>query len=670
MGGGGSVDGSGIPTALKGLPELRVESVRSFSDGAAIQLAHHLGAKDYRVYVLPQASDIKLDGAGKLAGIQGATYRCAGQNFLPKNGLNDTIIHPEIQVHTLGTWELQSHKRTPSDETLGYLALEPSDGLVPVYALSRPAQSLGCYSGTSDEARGKVYTTDLTRRLDLIQAHAYRDDGVLGYAPASAGPHPVFGSTREIYSTQSRHWSGTVAWLYWAQSSAEDTARAGDRDRALLIRAFSASAAGLLPVHRVAYEGCVDRSDTLVLGDGEYEYRKQRYDKPVNGLTISGLTEPTVVVVEALDRGCPYTGSIAMGAVPAGGSNNYYKKWLTLDESRSQNSFSEAYINGQFASDTRPHAIARTFLRITPSARLTGDFADDFHPSEAPDVFTDSPDASTNCKGWGRKCFENSKYLVQFHTVEQDRWSIGTLLSGQLFARLADVAADVNGKLRITARQQARVSDGDFLHVGMDVTGIHTGRSYEQILVSSGGHPVQDNLPQNKTVIFHAIGDYPSVVEIQVCNQRSWDVNNQCPRYNLTTKAVALPDGNGLRPFNLAADYRGRDRLIRYDAYLSSRRAYLYIDGKPYGCANLDPATVPSGSVSVSYGHVLYHSGVRAWYYNQKREDGLVNALADGQGSSEKIEEARFYDNLSFTSGVASLEWDEKRFPCETELVP
>lgn len=43
--------------------------------------------------------------------------------------------------------------------------------------------------------------------------------------------------------------------------------------------------------------------------------------------------------------------------------------------------------------------------------------------------------------------------------------------------------------------------------------------------------------------------------------------------------------------------------------------------------------------------------------------------LQTGKGLLKKSK-ARFYDNLSFTSGVASPEWDEKRFPCETELVP
>ncbi len=59
-----------------------MEQTPTSTSGGFSSLAHCLGAKDYRVYVLPQPRDIQVDGTGQILGIQNAVYRCAGRQAL------------------------------------------------------------------------------------------------------------------------------------------------------------------------------------------------------------------------------------------------------------------------------------------------------------------------------------------------------------------------------------------------------------------------------------------------------------------------------------------------------------------------------------------------------------------------------------------------------------
>jgi hypothetical protein len=78
------------------------------------------------------------------------------------------------------------------------------------------------------------------------------------------------------------------------------------------------------------------------------------------------------------------------------------------------------------------------------------------------------------------------------------------------------------------------------------------------------------------------------------------------------------------------------------------------LDGQPYGCADLPTTGVPKGTVTVTFGDVMYHSGVDALFtFTQKHYH---------------FDTVRHFDNLGFKSHVAAPAWDEARFPCKVPL--
>ena len=234
---------------------------------------------------------------------------------------------------------------------------------------------------------------------------------------------------------------------------------------------------------------------------------------------------------------------------------------------QAKNLSGEVFINGQYPPGNKPRAIFRSFLSVQPE------------PLPAPEVFT----PSTRCTD--HRCFDSANFYSDLYSAESDRNSIG-VTGGQLEVRVSDYAADTNGKVRITSKVAAQLSSSNYLHVTMDGVNHVTRRRYPQIITSDAPPPVQDNLPVGKTIILQTFDNTPSISEFQLCNHRTWDVNNQCPRFNMASRPVPLPGlpFGGLRPLHMISDKQGKDRSARCDAYFSSTQSYLFLDGAPYGC--------------------------------------------------------------------------------------
>ncbi|HEV8247022.1 MAG TPA: hypothetical protein VGP93_14695, partial [Polyangiaceae bacterium] len=254
----------------------------------------------------------------------------------------------------------------------------------------------------------------------------------------------------------------------------------------------------------------------------------------------------------------------------------------------------------------------------------------------------------------GPTCWESHRDAsswadLSFITVEPERYLLGTLL-GELWVMYADVGADVGGKFRLTPSTSASINADSFLHVTWQVDAFTTARRYPQVFISDQTAPIQWKLPDGNTLVFQTFIDsgtanWPNSFTMQICDHRGWEVNNQCPRYDLYRI-------DGLSPNAEAAEHTGVDHAARFDVYVSSARAYLLLDGEPHGCIDLPSAGVPSGSVSVTFGDVLYHSG--------------VDSVFDFHQRHQQIVAKRHFDNLGYKSGVGAPAWDEERFPCAT----
>ena len=98
--------------------------------------------------------------------------------------------------------------------------------------------------------------------------------------------------------------------------------------------------------------------------------------------------------------------------------------------------------------------------------------------------------------------------------------------------------------------------------------------------------------------------------------------------------------------------------MTRFDVYVSSDRAYFFLDGAPAGCTKYPAGFAMSGPVTVTVGDVLYHEGAadELVCYHQKP----FPFLHEHQCAQTK----RHFDDVGCKSDVAPPAWDEARFPC------
>lgn len=631
--------GAECPTDI-GLPDAYgLPNVKATVDGSNARVSFDLqeDAADYRVYALPQKGDISG------ATINGATYRCAGNSAVPAPAIDDATMPRDPGVRTRVASKVRGFDRTKEDATLGYVFTTPADDRIPVYALGDPAtnsDNVMCYFMRWPESRVKKYVTDEAERSALL-AKSWRDDGIAFYAPkpGSDGAEPIYyGLDGPTESTNP---------VYFKAGAEHDKRVADNLEMSEAFSVYSATQEGAEPLMRVFYDqACARGHDELAVGLANFYRAYQQGPQPVTELHFSGVTEETTLVVEALDAQCPFQGIVSPTSRPPKldpfmGFDVNYPAFQTPDELRAASQSGEVFINGQ-GEATAPKAIARACVKVKPEAAGEHDFRWD----GSAETFGEPQEGGFQI--WN---MSSDNFDVQFHTVATDEWSVGTLF-GELWVTYGDWAADTNGKLRITPKARATLAADSFVHASMTVDMVSTQRRYPQLMISDVEVPVQDKMGDGETVIVQTFGGItlPIELQIQFCDHKVWDVNNQCPLYDLYTLKGA--DGNFLAPRLEINGLAGVDRTVRFDAYVSTGRVYVYTNAVPYGCVDLPEGKLKAGPATITYGDSLYHSGVdlEAWYPFHKAK--LQNVTS------------RHYSNLAFSSGVAAPDWDESVLPC------
>lgn len=645
----GHIGSTDVDSSLPELPRIDGVVGTVSGDGVTISFQPIDGARDYRVYELPDPSRVHVGGDGSIV-VDDGLYRCAGdRNTFPAaaDGQEDTVgtwVHTTVEGNVAGTG------RTMADATLGYVYVEPGDGRVPVYALGDPAPSAesACGSGWWSTTRSKVYTTDEAERASLIAMH-WRDDGIAFYVPAAG---------TEILHAEDRAGQPDVQRLYFAAGSAEAASRAS-LSPTTAFHVAAAEGPGLHALMRVNVSTCADfvypSHDELVVGQTFFERaRFQGADRPEHRLTWTGLTGPTTLVLEALDVGCPTQGRIGPMHLDARMDTDHpagpytHEPMLTIDDVRATAPNGEVFLNGQHEAGNRPRAIARSYLVVSPGAVETMDWQDTFAPGVAMAPFTYHP-----CEVADGNCFQqfqatSDDYELLWHTIETDSYGLAAV-NGELWVAFSDWAADTNGKFRLEPHEHGQIVEGSFLHVTMEASTVSTGRRYPQILVSDGPSPIQYSMTEHRTIVLQPRWQSPNMA-LQVCDHRIWDVNNQCPGYQMNV----VRDGNGtpvrVAPVQPPIEHFHPDVRTRYDLYLSPSRAYVFLDRTPFGCVDLPAGVVPTGEATVAFASVLYHSE--------------VDEALGYTGRAFPRETEVHYDDLGFSSGVIAPAWDEDRFPC------
>ncbi|HTB77767.1 MAG TPA: hypothetical protein VK762_31195 [Polyangiaceae bacterium] len=711
-----------------GLPELplmtHVQAVVA-GNSATISFDPVPGATDYRVYVLPQKSAVQLAQDGSLAGIDNATYRCAGLRAAPGIWVDNNQGPPAapipnwIATDTMVDQEIvQGVDRTMAMATLGYAFTDPAAGTVPIYAAGDPAATADNYGYGIREAqtRGKTYVQDSSSLL----AKGWRDDGVAFYALASSASTACGnGAPVPVYTKSYSDGTGTSTVYYGP--GAEATARGAGTPSFYLC---PSQTTGSQPVMRAYYQllspggnfGRQEGHDELALGQERFDRTRCQGSNSGACATApqslwqvhwANIQGPTQLVVEALDAGCPFQGLMGPTSMPAtlvnGDDNNGNGGLLndpisTFAQLQSKAPNGEVFLNGTFDGSPTPHPIARALVNVSPEVRPAMDFASNFAgPAEQ---FTESRDAQGNpdcgitptLESWagnpdtcdGSHRMTSPTYDVLFFGVQDSRYAVGQT-QGELWTAYSGLAG---GKFRIAPKGvTGTMSDSNFLHAAMEVTSFSTGRRYPQIMISEQDFETSQWLLERSadtanphigsTMILQPIdsGNGRPVAELELCSQRNWQVNDQCPWFLLEKNDPATPSQTG--PNNPHPDLFDRlqdDRSARWDLYASTERAYVFLDSQPYACVDLahrkatessgapivpTPTPPKDGTVTVAFGDVMYHAGAEADYFTNFSPFHLNHEL---------FETVRHFDYIGWKSGESAPAWDESRFPCITQM--
>jgi hypothetical protein len=629
--------GAECPTDL-GFPDAyALPNVKGLIEGANARITFDPqgDAVDYRVYALPKS---KISGDT----IDGAVYRCAGAYEVPAPAMDDATKPENPGFRTRVQSTVSGFARTAADATLGYVYTTPADDRIPVYALGDSdvhADNASCYYMRWPEGRVKRYTTDEAERKDLLSKR-WRDDGIVFYVPkpGADGTEPIYGGSEGD--------SDFAATLYMKGGPEHDKRAKDGLKMTEAFSVYSKERDGAEPLMRVFYQQACGRAhDELVPGLARFNKAYQQGSSPVAELHYSGLTEETTLVVEALDAKCPFQGPLAATSRPAhtetyGADTVDYPAFRTPDEQAGAWPTGELFVNGQ-GDDTKPKAISRACLKVKPDTAPDLDF-----------FYDGSVEEFTTPKETGYQTYEleSPTFNVQFTSVETESFAIGSLF-GELWATYSDKASDTNGKLRITPKKRATLAAEQFVHAVMEVDTVSSQRRYPQLIVSNAEWPVQDKLDTSGTVIVQMFGGVTDAMEVQIqfCDHRAWDVNNQCPNYKLyklkapTEFLAPSPEING---------FQGTDRTVRFDVYVSTKRAYVFTNTQPYGCAVLPEGKLDEGTATVTFADVLYHSGVdlAEWYpFHVAKMQRWTS---------------RHFSNLGFSSKIDQPVWDESRLPC------
>jgi hypothetical protein len=644
----GQIDGGPL-TALPPLPELTNVTAAEREDSVGIDFDPVEGAIDYRVYPLPADGNFVLNSDGSIT-VPNAIYRCAGlrQTYdLPTN-LNANT--PGLVTANQYTWSAN----VGANPTLGYVYPTGAPDRVPVYAVA--GYTRGSEIGWR-ESGFKVYTTDATARSTLL-GQSWRDDGIVFYVPATAST-----STHTIYTSQTADIVAGQGWTQYARYyfvAADLAAHAGDSTSpAPAFEVLNADASGALPLMAVLYEPD-NRHVELSVGTERFNRAANQGQGPLWHLEWAGLEQPTTLVVEALDSGCPYQGFLSAQHLAAPPHQTFF----TLDELKSASATGEVYINGQHDTTVAPKAIARSFVQVAPQPHNPADW-DWYQGFDANGSFGPLT-TQTPCTAFGCR-FQNALFDISAYSLDDPNnvavLTFGQFL-GQMWVAFDDTGSDVTGKVRFTALSKAAIDTDPtkFLHVTWTVNIVGTDRRYPQLILSDQDAPVQEGLgnANSNNIIVQTIQGPAMRLETQafhgLINGSPWDVNNQAPEHQLISDdptADSLP-----RPLEPVFEHAGMDRQTKFDVYVSSQRLYAFLDGTRAGCTELPTGFSLTGPVSVTFGDVLYHEGAAdEQVCGQARPYSFMHV-------HQCTETTRHFDDLAFKSGLAAPAWDETSLPC------
>jgi hypothetical protein len=631
---GGGTAGSDCPSdvGLAAAPLLTGVTATVTGQNVRIALDPRGDALDYRVYALPNPADVSGDT------IRNATYRCAGNYEIPPIDTEDSRQTMGGAINTRISTSVAGYVRSAAEAQLGFVFTAPGPGLVPVYALGDAGYDADNVCGFQryPESRVKRYTTSDAERAMLV-AQRFRDDGIAFYAPSDGTPGTQVVSNMGV--------------LYVAPGPELDARVDGGMTATAAFSVYASAQPGAEPLMRVYYDLFCNNGvyiprghDELVAGMGRFNKAYHQGNQPVPELHWSGLGQRTTLVVEAVDRLCPFQGVLAPASREAGVVDTIdYPAFVTPDDIRAASTTGEVYVNGQGAAGT-PHAIARACVDVSPGAGPAMDWSYDGG------VETYTADAGLiTFQTWQ---VESPTFDVLFENVATNEYTVGSLF-GELWLTWGDWTGGTTGRVLVTPKAPAALDSSMFLHATMEVDIFSTERRYPQLVLSDQSSPANQVVVETRggvTVPIELAIDFcdPTLYADAGVSCKEWDL------HELDTGTVFLPphvEVNGLE---------GVDRTVRLDVYASTDRVYVSVNGQPYGCAVLPTGTLMAGPATVSFADFVVSSsqdfmggsipGDVPWYpFHVAHMQNVIS---------------HHFSNLAFSSHVLPPSWDDTLLPC------
>jgi len=684
---------AGDASCVPELPPIQNVKVTTHGDTVTIDFEPVAGALDYRIYPEPDPTDWLIGNAGEV-GVKNGIYRCAGDRVFAAREADTANLFD----CSLGGCDntLHNYARTPAESVLGYVFLTPGPDRVPVYRIADPSGGGGFRNADwvvplYPEANSAEYVVDAATR-DMLLAKGWRDDGIAFYAPLQS----TASATKTVYRIKyapGADWQGNNVVFFFTDGPEHD-ARAAQpaaqiADMGPRFKILAAQETGSVALHRVTYTGAFD---VLAAGDARFDLALHQGLRPLASVTWPGLKKATRFVVEALDAGCPFpNGYIAATHhdpdLDRTSQQPFNAPSLTLDEARLPSS-GEVFINGQHAPTNRPKPVARAYVDVTPQAQPQMDFLATFDEGAPWGPFTKWQDNNAFI-------YRSADWAIDTSGCT-DNFTFGPLL-GQFVLGFADGGSSCN--VSITPRKvPTKIANDRYLHVRMSTDIPSTGRRYPQIMLTTvplmddpapnasnidnvpihvrlGTLPFDlvgpdkkagtaDDVPPSggQSIIVQPFGGYQET-QIEFCDTRGWGVSSQCDRANIYGFHAGDYQSTWKQawtPVPVQGAVAGFDRPVQWDVYASTSRVYVFMDGKPSGCAVLPAGRMPAGPVTVAYRAVVYHCGI----------DETITPADTGhkfEHDYSLCHSDRHMDDFGIDLSTPAPAWDETILPCGTK---
>jgi hypothetical protein len=684
---------AGDASCVPELPAIQNVKVTTHGDTVTIDFEPVAGALDYRIYPEPAPTDWLIGNAGEV-GVKNGIYRCAGDRVFPAREADTANLFD----CSLGGCDntLHNYVRTTAESVLGYVFLTPGPDRVPVYRIADPSGGGGFRNADwvvplYPEANSAEYVVDTATR-DMLLGKGWRDDGIAFYAPVQT----TASATKTVYRIKyapGADWQGNNVVFFFTDGPEHD-ARAAQpasqiADMGPRFKILAAQETGSVALHRVTYTGAFD---VLAAGDARFDLALHQGLRPLASVTWPGIKKATRFVVEALDAGCPFpNGYIAATHhdpdLDRTSNQPFNAPSLTLDEARLPSS-GEVFINGQHAPTNRPKPVARAYVDVTPQAPPQMDFLATFDEGAPWGPFTKWQDNNAFI-------YRSADWAIDTSGCT-DNFTFGPLL-GQFVLGFADGGSSCN--VSITPRKvPTKIANDRYLHVRMASDIPSTGRRYPQIMLTTvplmedpapnasyidnvpiharlGTLPFDllgpdkkagtaDDLPAmgGQSIIVQPFGGYQET-QIEFCDTRGWGVSSQCDRANIYGFHAGDYQSTWKQawtPVPVQGAVAGFDRPVQWDVYASTSRVYVFMDGKPSGCAVLPAGRMPAGPVTVAYRAVVYHCGI----------DETITPADTGhkfEHDYSLCHSDRHMDDFGIELSTPAPAWDETILPCGTK---